>query len=98
MGVCLCGAVFEFWPVSLVGFRARMAGPGCREAPPVRRTRWVFCWGFSRPSGSSETQFTYGFLLAARQNVRARFALAGSVDLPAHREAPLGLLSGFSRP
>jgi hypothetical protein len=44
------------------------------------------------PDDSSKTKFTYGFLLAARQSVRARFALAGSVDLPARREhaAPRG--------
>ena len=23
-----------------------MAHTGCREAPPARRTRWVFCWGY----------------------------------------------------
>ncbi len=47
---------------------------------------------FSLPAGPSKTKFTYGFLLAARQSVRARFALADSVDLPARREhaAPRG--------
>ncbi len=24
----------------------RTGNTGCREAPPARRTRWVFCWGF----------------------------------------------------
>ncbi len=32
----------RFWMV----FLARMASTGCREAPPARRTRWVFCWGY----------------------------------------------------
>ena len=27
-------------------FVARMAPTECREAPPVRRTRWVFYWGY----------------------------------------------------
>ncbi len=32
----------RFWMV----FLARMASTGCREAPPARRTRWVFYWGY----------------------------------------------------
>ena len=41
-----------------------------------------------RPVGPSETKFTYGFLLAARQSVQARFALAGSVDSPVPPGSP----------
>ncbi len=28
-------------------FVVRMAPTGCRKAPPARRTRWVFYWGYS---------------------------------------------------